>query len=63
MKSNYKMTPIKLWIVKLGMIVNVLEKKKKKKKHSGGTEKGVGGCDFTNPFMMIRLIGFVLSTE
>ena len=59
MKSNYKMTPIKLWIVKLGMIVNVLEKKK----HSGGTEKGVGGCDFTNPFMMIRLIGFVLSTE
>ena len=36
---------------------------KKKKKHSGGTEKGVGGCDFTNPFMMIRLIGFVLSTE
>ena len=35
----------------------------KKKKHSGGTEKGVGGCDFTNPFMMIRLIGFVLSTE
>ena len=54
------MTPIKLWIVKLGMIVNVLEKKKK---HSGGTEKGVGGCDFTNPFMMIRLIGFVLITE
>ena len=59
MKSNYKMTPIKLWIVKLGVIVNVLEKKK----HSGGTEKGVGGCDFTNPFMMIRLIGFVLITE
>ena len=38
-------------------------KKKKKKKHSGGTEKGIGGCDFTNPFMMIRLIGFVLGTE